>query len=103
MQTHCFCKKGVLKKGKIAILKPVAMRLVNCLSLASFPQRKNQLKDAYCNNLWDGARKTLATLWDGHGAIWHGKGQVPSGNGNGNGMLAWISVISQRCETIFCF
>ncbi|KAJ3594581.1 hypothetical protein NHX12_003888 [Muraenolepis orangiensis] len=35
-------------------------------------KRKNQLKDAYCNNLWDGARKTLATLWDGHGAIWHG-------------------------------
>ncbi|MEQ2185129.1 Transmembrane protein 68 [Goodea atripinnis] len=36
-------------------------------------KRKNQLKEAYSNNLWDGARKTLATLWDGHGAIWHGK------------------------------
>ncbi|XP_067109524.1 transmembrane protein 68 isoform X2 [Osmerus mordax] len=35
-------------------------------------KRKNQLREAYCNNLWDGARKTLATLWDGHGAIWHG-------------------------------
>ncbi|XP_047223841.1 transmembrane protein 68 isoform X4 [Girardinichthys multiradiatus] len=35
-------------------------------------KRKNQLKEAYSNNLWDGARKTLATLWDGHGAIWHG-------------------------------
>uniref|UniRef100_A0A1A8QYD9 Transmembrane protein 68 n=1 Tax=Nothobranchius rachovii TaxID=451742 RepID=A0A1A8QYD9_9TELE len=35
-------------------------------------KRKNQLKEAYCNNLFDGARKTLATLWDGHGAIWHG-------------------------------
>uniref|UniRef100_A0A3Q1EGT5 Transmembrane protein 68 n=1 Tax=Acanthochromis polyacanthus TaxID=80966 RepID=A0A3Q1EGT5_9TELE len=34
-------------------------------------KRKNQLREAYCNNLWDGARKTLATLWDGHGAIWH--------------------------------
>ncbi|XP_026168800.1 DGAT1/2-independent enzyme synthesizing storage lipids isoform X3 [Mastacembelus armatus] len=34
--------------------------------------RKNQLREAYSNNLWDGARKTLATLWDGHGAIWHG-------------------------------
>ncbi|XP_048020726.1 transmembrane protein 68 isoform X2 [Megalobrama amblycephala] len=31
-----------------------------------------QLREAYSNNLWDGARKTLATLWDGHGAIWHG-------------------------------
>ncbi|KAM9844346.1 DGAT1/2-independent enzyme synthesizing storage lipids [Aulostomus maculatus] len=35
-------------------------------------KRKNQLREAYSNNLWDGARKTLATLWDGHGAIWHG-------------------------------
>ncbi|KAM4551876.1 DGAT1/2-independent enzyme synthesizing storage lipids isoform 2-T3 [Odontesthes bonariensis] len=35
-------------------------------------KRKNQLREAYYNNLWDGARKTLATLWDGHGAIWHG-------------------------------
>ena len=34
--------------------------------------RQNQLREAYCTNLWDGARKTLATLWDGHGAIWHG-------------------------------
>ncbi|XP_014835249.1 PREDICTED: transmembrane protein 68 isoform X3 [Poecilia mexicana] len=41
-------------------------------SLSCFYQRKNQLKEAYSNNLWDGARKTLATLWDGHGAIWHG-------------------------------
>lgn len=37
-----------------------------------FLQRKNQLREAYSNNLWDGARNTLATLWDGHGAIWHG-------------------------------
>lgn len=35
-------------------------------------KRKNQLREAYSNNLWDGARKTLATIWDGHGAIWHG-------------------------------
>ncbi|XP_061111103.1 monoacylglycerol/Diacylglycerol O-acyltransferase-like isoform X1 [Conger conger] len=35
-------------------------------------KRKNQLREAYSNNLWDGARKTLATLWDGHGKIWHG-------------------------------
>ncbi|CAI5661278.1 DGAT1/2-independent enzyme synthesizing storage lipids isoform X3 [Oreochromis niloticus] len=42
------------------------------LLISSIMARKNQLKEAYCNNLWDGARKTLATLWDGHGAIWHG-------------------------------
>ncbi|XP_029479549.1 DGAT1/2-independent enzyme synthesizing storage lipids-like isoform X2 [Oncorhynchus nerka] len=35
-------------------------------------KHKNQLREAYSNNLWDGARKTLATLWDGHGFIWHG-------------------------------
>lgn len=35
-------------------------------------KRKNQLREAYSYNLWDCARKTLATLWDGHGAIWHG-------------------------------
>ncbi|XP_005993496.1 transmembrane protein 68 isoform X2 [Latimeria chalumnae] len=35
-------------------------------------KRKNELKEAYSNNLWDGARKTLATLWDGHATIWHG-------------------------------
>ncbi|XP_048868138.1 transmembrane protein 68 isoform X2 [Brienomyrus brachyistius] len=35
-------------------------------------KRKNELREAYSNSVWDGARKTLATLWDGHGAIWHG-------------------------------
>ncbi|RXM91024.1 Transmembrane protein 68 [Acipenser ruthenus] len=35
-------------------------------------KRKNELKEAYSYNLWDGARKTLATLWDGHATIWHG-------------------------------
>nr|XP_033789539.1 transmembrane protein 68 isoform X7 [Geotrypetes seraphini] len=35
-------------------------------------KRKNELKEAYSNSLWNGARKTLATLWDGHAAIWHG-------------------------------
>ncbi|KAM5157786.1 DGAT1/2-independent enzyme synthesizing storage lipids isoform 1-T3 [Mantella aurantiaca] len=35
-------------------------------------KRKNELKEAYSNSIWDGARKTLATLWDGHATIWHG-------------------------------
>ncbi|XP_069477160.1 DGAT1/2-independent enzyme synthesizing storage lipids [Ambystoma mexicanum] len=34
-------------------------------------KRKNELKEAYTNNIWNGARKTLATLWDGHALIWH--------------------------------
>ncbi|XP_078072311.1 DGAT1/2-independent enzyme synthesizing storage lipids isoform X2 [Mustelus asterias] len=33
---------------------------------------KRELQEAYSNNVWDGARKTLATLWDGHATIWHG-------------------------------
>lgn len=36
-------------------------------------KRKNVLREAYSHNLWDGARKTVATLWDGHAAVWHGK------------------------------
>lgn len=36
-------------------------------------KRKRELKEAYSNSVWDGARKTLATLWDGHATIWHGK------------------------------
>ncbi|XP_074058532.1 DGAT1/2-independent enzyme synthesizing storage lipids isoform X2 [Macrotis lagotis] len=35
-------------------------------------KRKNVLKEAYSHNLWDGARKTVATVWDGHAAVWHG-------------------------------
>ncbi|XP_078396626.1 DGAT1/2-independent enzyme synthesizing storage lipids isoform X4 [Cetorhinus maximus] len=35
-------------------------------------KRKRELQEAYSNNFWDGARKTLATLWDGHATIWHG-------------------------------
>ncbi|MEE6463966.1 hypothetical protein FKM82_006115 [Ascaphus truei] len=35
-------------------------------------KRKNELKEAYSNSIWDGARKTLASLWDGHATIWHG-------------------------------
>ncbi|XP_072323850.1 DGAT1/2-independent enzyme synthesizing storage lipids isoform X1 [Scyliorhinus torazame] len=35
-------------------------------------KRKRELQEAYSNNVWDGARKTLATLWDGHATIWHG-------------------------------
>lgn len=36
-------------------------------------KRKNELKEAYSNDFWDGAKLMLATLWDGHGRIWHGK------------------------------
>ncbi|XP_014242341.1 transmembrane protein 68 [Cimex lectularius] len=32
----------------------------------------DRLKYAYENDFWDGARKTVAALWDAHGWIWHG-------------------------------
>ncbi|PIK50385.1 Transmembrane protein 68 [Apostichopus japonicus] len=33
---------------------------------------RHSLKDAYTRSLWDGARLTVATFWEGHGKIWHG-------------------------------
>ncbi|XP_013382530.1 transmembrane protein 68 [Lingula anatina] len=33
---------------------------------------RHQLKDAYSQDFWNGARKTLAALWDAQGYIWHG-------------------------------
>ena len=37
-------------------------------------KRRHVLVEAYVNKgFWDGARKTIAIFWDGHGKIWHGK------------------------------
>ncbi|XP_071117548.1 DGAT1/2-independent enzyme synthesizing storage lipids-like isoform X1 [Haliotis cracherodii] len=35
-------------------------------------RQRHRLRDAYAHDFWDGARKTLAALWDGQGRIWHG-------------------------------
>ncbi|NXN10379.1 TMM68 protein, partial [Indicator maculatus] len=35
-------------------------------------KRKNELKEAYSHDFWAGGKQMLATLWDGHGRIWHG-------------------------------
>ncbi|KAJ9589681.1 hypothetical protein L9F63_017125 [Diploptera punctata] len=32
----------------------------------------NRLRHAYETDFWDGARKTVAAVWDAHGWIWHG-------------------------------
>ncbi|XP_060948068.1 monoacylglycerol/Diacylglycerol O-acyltransferase-like [Limanda limanda] len=58
----------------IVFILPFFIVILSYLSILFLQvyKRKNQLREAYSNNLWDGARKTLATLWDGHGAIWHG-------------------------------
>lgn len=36
-------------------------------------KRRTDLKEAYSNDFWDGARQVLATLWYGHARIWNGK------------------------------
>ncbi|KAK3092576.1 hypothetical protein FSP39_004566 [Pinctada imbricata] len=33
---------------------------------------RHSLQEAYTHDFWDGARKTLAALWDAQGWIWHG-------------------------------
>ncbi|KAJ8033693.1 Transmembrane protein 68 [Holothuria leucospilota] len=37
-----------------------------------FYKARHSLKDAYTRSLWDGARLTVATFWEGQGKIWHG-------------------------------
>ena len=34
---------------------------------------RSQLHEAYHKDFWDGARQTLAALWEGQASIWHGK------------------------------
>lgn len=36
-------------------------------------KRRTDLKEAYSNDFWDGARQVLATIWVGHARIWNGK------------------------------
>ena len=33
---------------------------------------RHRLRHAYETDFWDGARKTVASIWDAHGWIWHG-------------------------------
>ncbi|KAJ7401765.1 hypothetical protein BTVI_92803 [Pitangus sulphuratus] len=49
----------------------VALFYISILVLHIY-KRKNELKEAYSHDVWIGAREMLATLWDGHGRIWHG-------------------------------
>lgn len=39
---------------------------------------KRKLNGEKSGNVWDGARKLLTTLWDGHARIWHGKQDLTS-------------------------
>lgn len=47
-------------------------------------KRRTDLKEAYSNDFWDGARQVLATIWVGHARIWngyevHGLENIPDG------------------------
>jgi hypothetical protein len=33
---------------------------------------RQRLRDAYERDIWDGARHTVAAIWDAHGWLWHG-------------------------------
>lgn len=44
------------------------------LNLYNYRQR---LREAYERDFWDGARKTLAALWDGQARLWHGMVTIP--------------------------
>ncbi|XP_076329592.1 DGAT1/2-independent enzyme synthesizing storage lipids isoform X2 [Tachypleus tridentatus] len=35
-------------------------------------RHRHRLRDAYGQDVWNGARQTLVTLWDAQGWIWHG-------------------------------
>lgn len=35
-------------------------------------RRRHRLRDAYARDFWNGARNTLAAVWEGQGRIWHG-------------------------------
>ncbi|XP_064625339.1 DGAT1/2-independent enzyme synthesizing storage lipids-like [Lineus longissimus] len=58
----------------ISFLLPVLLVIflyASALFLVIYRQR-HRLKDAYQKNFWDGAKNTLAAIWDGHGRVWHG-------------------------------
>lgn len=42
-----------------------------CLSKNKFLCRQ-RLRAAYERDFWDGARYTVAAIWDAHGWLWHG-------------------------------
>ena len=34
---------------------------------------RSELHEAYHHNFWDGARQTLAVLWEAQAPVWHGE------------------------------
>lgn len=59
----------------LAFLLPMViffMFYMNAVILYIYKLHRERLRHAYETDFWDGARKTIAALWDAHGWIWHG-------------------------------
>ncbi|KAK7598271.1 hypothetical protein V9T40_006506 [Parthenolecanium corni] len=59
----------------ISFLLPLLIGLLlytTSIILYIYKWHKDTIKEAYEVHFWDGARKTVAALWDAHGWIWHG-------------------------------
>lgn len=58
----------------ISFLLPVILLIFIYASalFLHFYRYRHRLREAYQHDFWDGARNTLAVLWDGQGYIWHG-------------------------------
>ncbi|XP_020651608.2 DGAT1/2-independent enzyme synthesizing storage lipids isoform X1 [Pogona vitticeps] len=70
----------------IAFILPAAILLLLYISIVILHvyKRRTDLKEAYLNDFWDGARETVATVWCVHARIWngyelHGMEKVPDG------------------------
>ncbi|XP_035173278.1 transmembrane protein 68-like [Oxyura jamaicensis] len=46
--------------------------IYSAVILLHLHKRKRKSSGDNSGNVWDGARKMLTTIWDGHGRIWHG-------------------------------
>ncbi|XP_063155361.1 DGAT1/2-independent enzyme synthesizing storage lipids-like isoform X2 [Candoia aspera] len=58
----------------ILLLLPAVIVLLLYISviILHIYKRKTDLKEAYLNDFWDGARQMLATIWYVHARIWNG-------------------------------
>ncbi|KAF4524893.1 hypothetical protein B566_EDAN015549 [Ephemera danica] len=59
----------------ITFLLPMVIGLlfyVTALILYIYKLHRQRLRDAYERDFWDGARHTIAAVWDAHGWLWHG-------------------------------
>ncbi|KAL1115219.1 hypothetical protein AAG570_007250 [Ranatra chinensis] len=50
----------------------LALFYMTAVILYIYKLHRQRILDAYETDIWDGARKTVAALWDAHGWIWHG-------------------------------